>query len=291
MSEAFAEAREEALAEEANVPEPDELVEDEDGEPEEGEEAEGEEKPEAKAVDWEKRAHDKEGLAARERSRRREAERRARELEERITRLETTTKKPAEDDLDGLIAAIPDPEEDPVGAVAAVTKIVRAFQGQQVKETEAETRQSAEQQQIQRLVHEMSEHEADFRSEHADYDEAVKHYKQAVRDDLEEQGYAGQGLERALSEHLLSLASRALTGGADPAERVYRLAQKRGFKSGEQEKTEKLTKIAQGAKQASPGGGSTGAPQRMTWEYVAGLKGAARDSAWAKLREQERRTG
>lgn len=289
---AFAESAEDAHVDEAE--DAAEIEAEEDGaeagdEEDEGEGGEQEKKPAAKAVDWEKKAHDKEGQAARERSRRREAERQLRELNERFTQFEEKSKKPATDDLEALIGDIPDPEEDPIGAVAAMKKVIAAFQGQQAKDGEAQSQQQAEQQRIARTVREMNEHEADFRADYPDYDDAVKHYRAAIREDLEEQGYAGQALDAELAKHVLALATRALSGGADPAERVYKLAQKRGFKSGEAQKTEKLRKIAETSRSTSAPSGARGAPARLTYEYVNTLKGAAFDKAFEKLQDQERR--
>lgn len=257
--------------------------------------AEGDE-PKAEAEpDWKKRALDKEGLAAKERAKRREAERQVRELNARLERLEATVTKPQAsqaDSIENLIASIPDPEEDPVGATAAMTKILRMFGQQQAEETQATERQTVEQQRIQTLVRAMDEAEADFTDDHPDYPEAVKHYKAARQSEFEDMGYSGQQLQAALAQDLLGLAQRAIAGGRDPAEVVYNLAKKRGFLSGQAAAVEKINEVAQAAKAAkAPAASQSGEPGRLSVDAINKLKGAAYESAWAKMREQQRRAG
>lgn len=276
--DAFEAAR---LAEEADAPEVEESGE------EEGE-------PEAKAaVDWEKKAHDKEGLAAKERARRRAAESRARDLEERLTRLETTAKpKPsADEDLLSVIDQLRDDDDDPITDLASVKRALKLFKAQTAQEAEAEARANAQQANVSRLLSAMNESEAEFAEDHPDYQDAVKHFKAARQSEFEDMGYSGAELQRAMAEDLLGLATRAIQGGRDPAEVVYNLAKKRGFKAGDAQAQEKLKQIAKAAEAGgSPKGGMRG-ETRLTYGTVASLKGAAFDAAFEKLRQQERRAG
>ena len=256
----------------------------------EGDAEEGE-KP---AVDWQKRAIDKEGLAAKERAKRREAERQVRELNERLTRLETRAKPASEaeeDDLLSAINALRDDDEDPITDLGQMKKAMKAFIRQQSQDTEAESKANAERQRIQTLARVMDEAEADFADEHPDYKDAVEHFKKARREEFEDMGYSGQALEMELGKDFLGLVQRVVSSGGDPAQVVYNLAKKRGFQSG---KAAAETKLKEIARAAEAGKGATGGPSgenRLTPEAVNKLKGAAYDAAWEKLRQQERRAG
>lgn len=252
---------------------------------------EEEAEPEAKAVDWQKRAIDKEGQAAKERARRREAERQLREVNERVARLEATTKPKSEDeDLLAVIAGLRDDDDDPITDLAQVKKALKLFQQQQAREDEQTSAQSAEERAFVQLANSMAEAEADFEADHPDYKEAQAHFKAARRSEFEDMGYAGRELEAELAKDLIGLVQRAVGGGRDPAEVVYNLAKKRGFQSGKAKTDAKLKEIAAAAQTRTPAGGGRG-DGRLTPEAVNKLKGAAYDSAWAKLREQERRAG
>lgn len=254
-------------------------------------EAEEGAEPEAKAVDWEKRAHDKEGLAAKERARRRAAESTNRELLARVERLE---KKPAAqdgDDIVSMIAALPSGDDDPIGKMEAIEKIIRKFGEQQQGDTEAETKEQATRQELERLGATVKESEAEFSEEHPDYADALTHLAKAMLADLEDEGYAGAGLERAFQQRRLELAKRFVSNGRDPAEGIYNLAKKRGFKAGEAATNDKLKEIAAAAGATRiPAGGKHG-DTTLTADAVNKLKGAAYDSAWEKLRQQQRRAG
>ena len=280
---AFAEAE----ADETDLDLTDEGQDDADLEAQEGEEGEegGEDKP--KARDWEKVAHDKEGALAKERSKRRALERDMRELRSQVESLRATTKPGGDEDdaLEALITSLRDDDDDPITDLAGIKKALKTFINQQKASREEEGKLTQQQQALRNLATTMAEYEADFQADHPDYPKAQAHYKQALRDELEEAGWGGQALERELASRLVGLAERAITAGRDPAEVVYGLAKKRGFAAGEETANEKLKKIA-GAAEASrtPTGGKQ-KPQ-LTAAYVSTLKGAAFDKAFEQLEKQ-----
>lgn len=255
--------------------------------------AEEAEEAEPKVVDWEKKAHDKEGQAAKERARRRAAESRERALEERLAKLEASSKRPESDDEDivAMIRALPDGDDDPIGKIEALEKIIRKFGSTAAADAEAEAQARTKNDSISRVVSAMNESEAEFAEDHPDYKDAVKHFKAARQSEFEDMGYSGKALEQAMAEDLLGLASRAIQGGRDPAEVVYNLAKKRGFKAGATEANEKLRAIAKAAEAGGSPKGGTRTENRLTYTNVSNLKGAAFDAAFNKLREQERRAG
>lgn len=292
MSEAFTDAdtSDEAAFEAARV---ESDLDDEAERRERDQEAEAEdEAAAAKPVDWQKRAADKEGQAAKERVKRRAAEQQVRELNERMARLEATAAKPKADDEDllAVIAGLRDDDDDPITDLAQVKRALKLFQAQQAREDEQSNASTAQQREFMRLASSMAEAEADFEDDHPDYKQAQEHFKAARRGEFEDMGYAGQELEAELAKDLIGLVRRAVSGGRDPAEVVYNLAKKRGFQSGKAQTDAKLKEIAAAAQARTPAGGGRG-ENRLTPDSVNKLKGAAYDAAWAKLRDQERRAG
>lgn len=248
---------------------------------------------EAKPVDWQKRAADKEGQAAKERVKRRAAEQQVRELNERMARLEARSKPATEaeaDDLLAVINALRDDDDDPITDMGQIKKALKTFARQQAQDEERETAQSAEEREFHTLAAAMADAETDFEEDHPDYKQAQAHYKDVKRVEYEDEGYSGRELEVKLAKDFVALVRRAVSGGRDPAEVVYNLAKKRGFQSGKAQTDAKLKEIAAAAQARTPAGGGRG-ENRLTPDSVNKLKGAAYDAAWAKLREQERRAG
>jgi alkylated DNA nucleotide flippase Atl1 len=135
----------------------------------------------------------------------------------------------------------------------------------------------------------MRESEEDFAVDHPDYLDAATHYRTQREEELKDAGYTGAFLQRKLADDLFGVVRMALESGQDPAERVYALAQKRGFKVGQKAADGKLGKLAAASDAArSAGGGNRANGAVLSWGDVAKLDGAARDKAWAKLRERER---
>ena len=216
------------------------------GEEGEGEEGEGEAAAKPKTEDWEKRAHNQAGRAARERSRRVAAEKRAGELEGRLERLERSSGGDR-DDLMDLIATLPDDESDPIGDIAGVKRALKLFRARQVAEGEVSGQQRAVERQIEALRGAMTDAENDFSGDHPDYHEAAAHYRKARVEELQEAGYSGAHLNRKLADDLFGVVRMAIEAGLDPAERVYSLAKRRGFKSGGKLADAKLEALRRGA--------------------------------------------
>lgn len=273
-------------------PDPD-LEEGEEQEPGEGEEAEeGEEGAEPKpaadrTVDWQKRAHDKEGVAARERSRRRAAERDAADLRQRMERLESQ-RGGDQDELAELIAGLRDDDDEPITDIGSIKRILKTFGERQRAESLQEARQTQAQRHFTGLARSMTDHEADFVVDHPDYFDAAKHYRTARQEELAELGYSGERLKEKLGEDLFGIVQQALETERDPAEVVYGLAKRRGFQAGAGAATKKLQQLQQGGKASTrPAGGKVGGGDSLTWDAVAKMTGPARDKAFAKLRAQE----
>lgn len=251
-----------------------------------GEDGEGEEGSRP-AVDWEKRAHDREGAMARERSRRRAAERQVSELNERLDRLETQAKKTGQSRREQLIASLRDDVDEPLTDLDQLKAIARTLLEEEREQAEVDERNQAQAAQINKLTRQMVEYEADFRAENKDYDKACEFYKRARADELEEMGYVGDRLNNRLAREMYGLVEDAIKGGRDPAEAVYSLAKRRGFNGSMDDATRKLQKLQNGAKAGlSPRGGERGVG-KVTYEQVTRAKGKDRDALWDRLRKQE----
>lgn len=259
---------------------------------EEVEEVEDEEKPEP-AKDWAKIAHDKEGKAAAERSKRRAAEARNRELEARLERLESSKKEPTDAELLKLAESLRDDDDDPITDIAALKRFAKQYAAEQRAALEAETQTDSQQRAVNQIVSRMNEAEADFAEDHPDYMDAMKFFKAQRQEEFEELGYSGQALNRELSMDLLGIVQRALNAGKDPAEAVYNLAKKRGFSATKtvDDVAKKLQTITNGQR---AGRGLSSAPANradnaLTEATVSKLSGAAFDAAFEKLKRQQRR--
>lgn len=285
MSEAYLETPEsdDAPAEPLEGEEVDQGAEEGEGEEEGEEDGEGQQ---ARRVDWEKRAHDKAGQAAKERSRRRAVERELVETRARIERLEAAQKGGQGDDLAELVAALRDDDDEPITDINQIKKVLKTFIERQQAETQAQGQQAETMRQIRTISTDMDGYEQDFASEHPDYFDAAAYYRAHRVAELEDLGFSGDRLMQKLAVEFFNFANDAMAGGRDPAEAVYALAKRRGFQSGKAAATKKLQKLQQ-ANGSAPAPRGRGADNGLSWTDVAKLKGAARDKAFAQLRARE----
>lgn len=277
------EGPDEGLEQESEREDQDSAVESED---------EGEETPEDKAAKAAKAAEEARrtqhaGQVRRERAKRLAAEARSAELEQRIAALERGEGRDRrEPDLMALIQSLSDNEDDPVGDIQALKRALKLYGAREAEAAGQSQQQAAIEREVGKLRNAMNESEEDFAVDHPDYYDAAKYYRQARVDELKDAGYSGAYLERKLADDLFGVVRMALESGQDPAERVYALAAKRGFKAGSKAADKALDKLGAAASTGTrpvarqPGGA-------LSWGDVAKLEGAARDKAWAKLRERE----
>lgn len=233
--------------------------------------------------DWERIAHDKTGQAAAERSRRRELERRLAALE--------AERQPAKqsDPLNDLIANLREDDEDPIGDLSSVKAIAKAMLERDRREAEEQSRAQQQQQHFAKLSRDMAEAEDDFRAEHPDYDDAMKHFKTSLLGELEDEGFSGQELKREFESKLITLVDRALSNGRDPAQIVYNRAKKYGFASSEVDAATKKLQTIGKAQSAGRTPVNSGTKADLTLESVNKLQGAAFDKAFEALRKQQMR--
>lgn len=254
-------------------------------------EAEGGEGSEQLENPWDKdenpykaQALDKSKALASERRKRQAEEKRRIELEERLEALEAASKR-----RPSVEEEIPDENEDPIAAIAALKKRLADREKADADEKAKTSVQSKQQREAQEFGSQLADLENEFREATPDYDKAASHFAESLRAELEEQGYEGTHLDRAFGEQLVKISRRAIDAGKNPAEVVYALAQKRGYSLDKAQ--QKLQTIASSKKAGRSLSTAPSAPpsRELTYGYVASLKGEERAKAFAKLREQERR--
>lgn len=239
------------------------------------------------AVDWEKRAHDREGAMARERSRRRSAERQVSDLTERLDRLEVQARKTGQSRREQLIASLREDVDEPLTDLDQLKAIARTLLEEEREQAELNEQQQSQVNFVNKLTRQMTDFEADFRLEAKDYDKACEFYKKERIEELEDMGYTGDRLMTRLAREMYGLVDDAIKAGRDPAEAVYGLAKRRGFNGTYDDATRKLQKLQNGARAGTSPRGSPASQARVTYEQVTRAKGADRDKLWNKLRKQE----
>lgn len=237
----------------------------------------------------------------------REERARARELKTRLEALEAQEAQRAaqSDPLADLIANLRDDDDDPIGDIETVKKVLKAFREQQARETQTEQQQRQHNQAWTQFVNTVSEHEAEFKEERPDYDQAVVFFRDDLRNELTELGLSGAELDEEFKKRIIGISTQALQKGRNPAEVTYKLAEKRGYRPGGvqatttsqpqklDKATERLQTLDKGAKASrslSSVGGASG-DGVMTVERASRLSGKALLNAHAQLREQAKRSG
>ena len=246
----------------------------------------------AKAAQAEARRREQHaGQVRRERRARAAAEARNEELQARIADLERRAGAGrGEDELLTLIRGLAENEDDPVGDIQALKRALKLYGAREAEATGQSQQQAAIEREVGKLRGAMTDAEEDFAIDNPDYYEAAKHYRDSRVEELRDAGYSGRYLDQKLADDLFGVVRMALESGQDPAERVYALAARRGFKPGAKKANDNLDKLGRAAESGvrpvarQPGGA-------LSWGDVAKLDGAARDKAWAKLREREMKRG
>lgn len=135
-----------------------------------------------------------------------------------------------------------------------------------------------------------------FMEQNKDFSDAYRHWYSDVMSELQEAGWTDAAQMRAQAEQWeRGIAMKAMQDGVNPAERLYKLAQKRGYKRAEpssavNDAARALDPIAKGQKAAkSLSGGGGDAPKKTTLESLAQLDDdefeqiAGDPKKWAKL--------
>jgi hypothetical protein len=218
-----------------------------------------------------------------ERRKRQALEKRLEALESKSTKADEKPPTPAE-----LAKLLRDDDDDPIGDIQTVKKLARLLVQGDEQETQASTADRQRAEALATVSSTMKDYEDDFKELHPEYPDAAKHFMDAYASELRDTGLEGNDLTAAMQNNFAGIVARSVAAGKDPAEIIYNMAVRRGFKS--ETAAAKLETIAKGQEQSRtlPGGGGTSSGQ-MSMGKIADLKGAAFDAAFDKLRASERR--
>lgn len=197
-----------------------------------------------------------------------EAKRQAAELQAKWEKIEARFNTPEPAPID--------PEADPVAALKALHGEFERMKGEGAEQ--ARQRQQAEQAQaMQReFLGRYQSAAAEFQAKAPDFMEAYAHLRRDRADELAAMGFTDPGMrERIMEQEELGVAMQAFQAGRNPAEVMYTLAGRRGYKAKAAEKAEKqpdLATIAAGQKMAGTLSGSGSVtPPDMSLEAVANM--------------------
>jgi hypothetical protein len=243
-------------------------------EEDEGAEGEVEEKAEpvvdykAKYEEVDKINSDKAKALSAERARRASAERRLLAMESELKALKAPKFE------------IPDPSEDPIGALEAMKQALI----EQNKPKKADPAQEH-----QARVSELQAMEAEYAAENPEYNDAAQFFGQHLRAELEEQGLSGADLDTEFGAQLMKLVANAEKAGKHPGDVVMALAKKNGFNKQSIDKSVKKIDTMKAAKAATSIASAPSVGERnVSVESVLKLKPGTpeRAKAFARLREE-----
>jgi hypothetical protein len=239
------------------------------------------------------------GAMHEERERRKELARENQELRERTTKLETTFQKLMERVQQPQEQA-PSYDEDPLGALKYENdKIKQHLQYQNQIEQERQQKQQFNQQE-QQFVNAYRQAAGQFAKQNTDFADAYKHLVQSRYEEHLAAGYDDNTANRLIEEDEKAIAAKAFQDGVNPAERIYKLAQIRGYQKSTPatqqqaeknvEKLEKLEKGMNASKSLSNVSGKT-AKTEVTLAQVADMNDDEmseflNDKNWKKLMKQ-----
>lgn len=107
-----------------------------------------------------------------------------------------------------------------------------------------------------RLQRSIEKQEMAFEKENPDYRDALNYYVKTRKESLEDAGFDEEEAVESFQQELQSVISRSMQAGKNPAEAVYKMASKIGFKSTKQEnKIESLKKAETASKSLSDNSG------------------------------------
>lgn len=194
-----------------------------------------------------------------------------------------------------------DPEEDPIGALKQMRAKVKAYEQAEQQDNLTAEQERRQDRQLQAVEAQLIDHEADFRDDNPDYDDAAKHYAVARATELVSFGLEPGQVQKMLRKEFAELTSTAISARKNPAAVIYQLAKGRGFgvktpPTPDPKKPSRLDALERGQRATSPLARSGGRPSNgLDAETISNInirdpKGAeAFDKAWEAMERQARR--
>lgn len=182
-------------------------------------------------------------------------------LQEKERQLEDLQKKIAE--LTGKIEKVteippPDKTIDPLGYMThQMERLQQQLDAMTAAQNEAKT-QTTQEQQAQQFMNHVKSQVSAFEKETPDYQDAYKHLMQTRMQDFKDLGMTDAQVSQNLANEEMMITQQAIKAGKNPAEMVYTMAKRYGFKPTTKVDPEnKLAKIQKGLEAAKTGERST----------------------------------
>jgi hypothetical protein len=183
-------------------------------------------------------------------------------------------------------------ETQPIDALKRLVRTVKDYE-RSAAETEAlEARQRELQQRDQNVravvTRALEDDEADFAEETPDYPQAAEFFVGSRLEELMATGLSRPEAAQAVHFEILQTTARLARAGGSPAEAIYKLAQKRGYRAAGTSAKQQFDamRAGQAAAKSAGAGGRSGARGGVTLSDLANLRGEAFDRAYAKLQRQ-----
>lgn len=235
-----------------------------------------EEKPEEKKKDPSERnvAH---GAFHEERQKRKEAEAKARQLEQnqavlndRLAQLWQTVHQPRQE---APQFRDPDKDPDPLEAMKHNQALLLQQQQREAQYRQQQEQYARQQEGARQLARWGAAQAQEFRQENPDFDEAYQHIRQIRAGELQAMGYAGDELMQALWQDEMMIFDRAHRSGKNPAEIAFNMARAAGWQKKEQKQPaeEKIDQLQKGAAAAKTLGNSGAPSGKPTAEQIAAM--------------------
>jgi hypothetical protein len=177
----------------------------------------------------------------------------------------------------------PDPEEDPIGAIAWTKRQMEKISQAQEQQTANQTRTVQE----QKLAEICTRNTNEFLKETPDYIDAYKHLMQSRISELRLQGLDDDTIGSTIRGEEQALAVSSLQQNINPASRVYDLAKARGYTGKAQANPTAAPKfdpeIEEKKKSASLNTRGNPPKGAVTDKELANMSGADFDKSWEKV--------
>ncbi len=225
-----------------------------------------------------------------ERARRKEERERAEKMEQRFQQLLEKLGPQAEQ------PKIPDFEAAPADHLKAGLDATQKELAEFKKWRDEQSQQSWQAQQHHQFVQTYASAAQEFAAKQTDFPLAYKHLMADRDAELQELGFVdAANRHRILQAEEQGIVAQALQNGKNPAEVLYAVAKRRGFKGGAgtaEDAETKIETLRKGANASNPtaGGGGNAEPP-MSLEALARMSDEDFDKNWDKIMKPPRRRG
>lgn len=217
-------------------------------------------------------------------------------LQQHSARLEQTLKQMQEQAQQTPGVKPPDPETDPLGhtmyELAEVKKMITALnQNIQLQDQAAKQMDS-----LQNFVSAAQEQGQAFAEKTPDFDQAYQYIRNVRIQDMRDMGLNDAEIKESLFREELQVSSHAMQNGINPAEFIYRIAQRYGYRptavppqqQQQQNPADRMAALQRGMQAAPPAIPPAGAPVDLTIDAVKDMAGdqldrlVENDELWQK---------